>query len=154
MTEETSDKDPGKAAPHWILRTLTRLHPLFNSLTGGKAFNTLNGYEVCFVTMTGAKTGKKRLVPLLHLPHGDEIMLVASQTGRPENPAWYANLRKNPHVEVRYRGRSSAFRAREVGDAAREQLWPVCEQLYPDFKHYRARTTRDIPIFLCEPHTP
>ena len=60
MTENNKQKFPGKAAPHWMLRMITRTHIFLNRMTGGRAFNTLNGYEVCFVTMIGAKSGKKR----------------------------------------------------------------------------------------------
>ena len=147
-----SDKqDPGKAAPHWILRLMARLHPLLNTLTGGKAFNTLAGVEVCFITVTGAKTGKKRVIPLLYLPHGDGVILVASQTGRPEHPGWYYNIRKHPDIQVKYRGQTRTLRAREVDAAERAELWPLCEAAYPDFTDYRARTDREIPLFLCEP---
>jgi len=147
----SNTENPGQAAPHAVLRLLARLHPLLNTLTGGKAFNTMGGYEVCFVTMTGARTGKKRVIPLLHLPHGDSIILVASQTGRPEHPGWYYNLRKYPDIQVKYRGWTLPLRAREVDDAERAELWPICEAAYPDFVQYRARTDREIPIFLCEP---
>ena len=146
-----AEHDPGKAAPHWILWIMTRTHSLLNRLTGGRAFNTLAGVEVCFVWMTGAKTGKTRVVPLLYLPHGQGIILVASQTGRPENPAWYGNLVKNPDIVVMHRGNSRKLRAREVNSAEKETLWPLCEAAYPDFVDYRARTDRDIPIFVCEP---
>ena len=151
MTESQEVKSAGQAAPHWILRLMARIHPLLNKLSGGRAFNTLAGVETCFITMTGAKTGKKRIVPLLHLPHGDGVILVASQTGRPENPAWYANLRKNPDIEVAHRGDITLMRAREVSDDEKPELWEVCEAVYPEFKRYRARTTRNIPMFLCRP---
>jgi len=147
----SDNENPGQAAPHLILRAMARLHPLLNTLTGGKAFNILAGVEVCFVTMKGARTGKKRVIPLLHLPHGDSVILVASQTGRPEHPGWAYNLRKYPDIQVKHRGRSMSLRAREVDDAERAELWPICEEMYPDFVQYRARTTREIPIFLCEP---
>jgi deazaflavin-dependent oxidoreductase (nitroreductase family) len=147
----SNNENPGQAAPHFILRTLARLHPLLNTLTGGRAFNTMGGVEVCFVSMTGARTGKKRVIPLLHLPYGDCVILVASQTGRPEHPGWYYNLRKHPDIQVKHRGRSMSLRAREVNDAERAELWPICEAAYPDFIQYRARTDREIPIFLCEP---
>lgn len=151
MTDSNYRQSAGRAAPHWILRLMARAHPLLNKLTGGRAFNTLGGFETCFVTMTGAKTGKQRIVPLLHLPHGNGLILVASQTGRPENPAWYANLRKNPDIEVSHRGDTVFLRAREVADDEKPELWAVCEASYPEFVRYRARTTRDIPMFMCEP---
>ena len=44
--------------PRWLLKTFTRAHVFLNRLTVGRLFNTLSGDEVCFVTMTGAKSGR------------------------------------------------------------------------------------------------
>ena len=151
MSGDNAAASPGRPAPHWILRMLTKFHPVLNKITGGRAFNTIGGTEVCFVTMTGAKTGKKRIVPLLYVPHGDSIILVASQTGRPTNPGWYANLVKHPKIQVLHRGKTRTLQAREAGTEEKATLWPICDAAYPDFIQYRARTARDIPLFVCDP---
>ena len=48
----------GAAPPRWILKTMTRTHVFLHRLTGGRLFNSLGGNDVCFVTMTGAKSGR------------------------------------------------------------------------------------------------
>ena len=35
--------------------------------------------------------------------------------------------------------------------AEKEALWPNCDHHYAPYAEYRKRTTRDIPIFVCEP---
>ena len=120
-------------------------------MTGGRAFNTLGGDEVCFVTMIGAKSGRAITTPLMYVPHGEGVLLVASQGGAPKNPVWYYNIIKNPDIEVRYRRRKLALRARLATSAEKPSLWPVCDSRYAPYADYRARTTRDIPIFVCEP---
>ncbi len=148
--EANAAKSPGKAAPRAFLKTLAKVHVLLHRLTGGRAFNSMDGAEVCFVTMTGAKSGRRITIPLVYLPHGDGVLLVASQTGRETHPVWYNNLVKNPEIEVRHRSETLKLRAREASAEEKFELWPICDDMYSDFALYRERTTRDIPIFVCE----
>jgi deazaflavin-dependent oxidoreductase (nitroreductase family) len=141
----------GALPPRWVLKTMTRLHVLLHRLSGGRAFNTLQGDEVCFVTMTGAKSGRTLTVPLMYVPYADGVLLVASQGGAPKNPVWYGNLVKHPDIEVSYRGRLLKLRARLATTEEKPALWPLCDRHYAPYADYRKRTTRDIPIFVCEP---
>lgn len=137
--------------PKWVLKLMSRTHILLNRLTLGKGFNTLAGDEVCFVTMTGAKSGRTITVPLMYVPYKDGVLLVASRGGSPRHPVWYHNIAKNPDIEVRYRGRITKLRARLATAEEKPALWPVCDSHYAPYADYRARTDREIPIFVCEP---
>ena len=136
--------------PRWVLKAMSRSHIFLNRLSRGKMFNTLSGDEVCFVTMTGAKSGKRITMPLMYVPYEDGILLVASRGGSPRNPLWYYNIAKNPELAVRYRGREMTLHARLASSEEKTQLWPICDSHYAPFADYRARTDRDIPIFVCE----
>ena len=92
----SDSNDAGSPAPRWILKTMTKVHIFLHRLSGSSMFNTLGGDEVCFVTMTGAKSGRTITIPLMYVPYGEGVLLVASQTGRPTNPVWYHNLVKHP----------------------------------------------------------
>jgi len=122
-------------------------------MSGGRWFNTLAGDDVVFVTMTGARSGRSLTIPLMYVPYGDGVVVVASQGGAPRNPVWYANLVKHPDIEVSHRGRKSKLRARLATDEERPEIWPICDQHYAPFEEYRQRTDRKIPIFVCEPRT-
>ncbi len=137
--------------PRWILKTLTAGHVFLNRITLGKLFNTFSGDEVCFVTMTGAKSGRVITVPLMYVPYRDGVLLVASLGGAPRNPTWYHNIKKNPEIRVRYRDREMALHARLATAEEKIDLWPICDNHYAPYADYRARTERDIPIFICEP---
>ncbi len=134
----------------WQLKLFTRLHVLLHRLTFGRAFNSLAGDEVCFVTMKGAKTARTITLPLMYVPYRDGVLLVASQGGAPRNPAWYFNLVKTPDIKVSHRGKKMALRARVATADEKPDLWPICDQHYAPYADYRARTSRDIPIFVCE----
>jgi len=134
-----------------LVKAVTRLHVLLNRLSGGRLFNTFGGDDVCFVTMKGAKSGRTLTIPLMYVPYRDGLLLVASQGGAPRNPVWYHNLVKHPEIVVSHRRRIRKLRARLANQEEEPELWPICDQHYAPYAEYRKRTTRDIPIFVCEP---
>lgn len=148
-----TDADAGSPIPRWFLKTLTHVHMFLHRLSGGRGFNNLSGTEICFVTMTGAKSGRRITRPLAWIPYRDGALLVASQGGAPEHPAWYHNLVAHPDIEITQRGERLALRARLASADEKPALWPLCDARWADFATYRKRTTRDIPIFVCEPRS-
>jgi len=153
MTSESTSQATGRGGPppRWLLKAFTRTHVLLHRLSGGRLFNQLGGDEVCFVTMKGARSGRRLTIPLMYVPHRDGVLLVASQGGAPRNPVWYHNLVKHPDIEVTHRGRRMRLRARLARPEEKPELWPICDRHYAPYAEYRKRTTRDIPIFVCEP---
>ncbi len=153
MTTEPAAASAGAGAPppRWVVKTMARLHLFLSRLTGGRLFNSFGGNDVCFVMMTGAKSGRTLTVPLIYVPYRDGVLLVASLGGAPRNPVWYHNLVKHPEIEVRHRHHRMKLRARLAAREEKPELWPICDQYYAPYADYRKRTTRDIPIFVCEP---
>jgi deazaflavin-dependent oxidoreductase (nitroreductase family) len=142
---------PARTPPKWLLQTFTRAHVWLNAVSGGRAFNTLAGKDVCFVTMKGARSGRLLTIPLMYVPLGDAVLLVASMGGAPRHPVWYHNIVAHPAIEIRHRGHLVHYHARLARPDEKADLWPVCDAHYPPYADYRARTDRDIPIFVCEP---
>jgi deazaflavin-dependent oxidoreductase (nitroreductase family) len=151
MTTEPATTSTGRLPPRWLVKAVTRLHVFLHRLTGARLFNTFGGDDVCFVTMKGAKSGRTLTIPLMYVPYQDGLLLVASQGGAPRNPVWYHNLVKHPEIVVSHRRRSMKLRARLANPEEKPELWPICDQHYAPYADYRKRTTRDIPIFVCEP---
>ena len=73
---------------------------------------------ICLVEHRGRRTGKLRTTPLVYLRDGDELVVVASQAGRPQHPLWYRNIEADPDVTVQIRGDRRPMRAR-TADAGR-----------------------------------
>jgi deazaflavin-dependent oxidoreductase (nitroreductase family) len=155
MSEESKPESPAPASgyipPLWAMKLMTRTHVFLSRLSGGKLFNSIKGDDVCFISMTGAKSGRAITIPLMYVPYQDGVLLVASKGGAPTNPVWYNNLVKHPDIEVRHRGRLMVLRARLAASAEKDALWPICDDCYADYADYRQKTDRDIPIFVCEP---
>lgn len=122
--------------------------------SGGTQGTTLRdtGLPVIIVTHTGKNTGAIRKTPLMRVKDGDSYVLVGSQGGAPEHPAWVHNLRVNPRVELRDLTVVRPMVAREVkDDAERARLWDLAVAAYPPYAEYQAKTTRQIPLFVASP---
>ena len=108
---------------------------------------------VVLLTMHGV-SGKVRKVPLMRVAHKGVYAAVASQGGAPEHPKWYANLRKNPVLDLQDDSETWTARAREVEGAEREEWWQRCVEAFPPYAEYQEKTNRTIPVLLLEPHEP
>jgi deazaflavin-dependent oxidoreductase (nitroreductase family) len=148
---KTEESTAGFIPPVWVVKLMTKAHVFLNGLSGGKLFNSLKGDDVCFISMTGAKSGRAITIPLMYVPYKEGVLLVASMGGAPSNPRWYNNLVKHPDIEVTHRGRRMVLKARLAASEEKAALWPICDASYADYADYRQRTDRDIPIFVCEP---
>ncbi|MEU0542221.1 nitroreductase family deazaflavin-dependent oxidoreductase [Nocardia sp. NPDC005978] len=99
----------------------------------------------------GAKSGADYTSPLLYMPDGDDIVIVASQGGLTKNPHWYHNLRANPETHIRIGREHRPVRADLATPAERARLWPLLVETYADFDTYQSWTTREIPVFVLRP---
>ena len=113
----------------------------------------LFGQSVGLLYTVGAKSGEPRKTPLLYLRSGEAYVLVASQTGKPRNPAWYYNVKAHPDVEFLPRGGPKGrFTAREAEGEERERLWAEANDHYAGFDDYAERAGgRVIPVIVLDP---
>ena len=148
--KEMTEKEFGQLRK--FIRPYSKLNVFMYKLTGGRIMGTLTGREVMLVTMTGAKTGKERTIPLMYVPYKDGVILVGSQGGAPKSPVWVKSVQKNPDVVVQYKSKKMPLRAHQVDDAEKALVWPTCVEWYKEYDDYQNRTERNIPVFVCEPH--
>jgi deazaflavin-dependent oxidoreductase (nitroreductase family) len=101
----------------------------------------------------GAKSGVERSTPLLAVPYGEDVLLVASNWGKTRHPAWYYNLKANPQTALLYNGQRHPYRAKLVEDATEyDELWDAATRMYIGYDQYKQRTEgRRIPLFLLTP---
>jgi deazaflavin-dependent oxidoreductase (nitroreductase family) len=100
----------------------------------------------------GRSTGARRSTMLsapLHEP--GRYVLVASKGGDDRHPQWYLNLVANPDVELTVKGVTQPMRARTADPAEKARLWPEIVAAYPNYARYQQKTSRDIPVVICEP---
>jgi deazaflavin-dependent oxidoreductase (nitroreductase family) len=119
------------------------------------ANGTTDGVEVLdrpivLFTTTGAKSGKKRYVPLMRVEKDGHYAMVASKGGDPQHPVWYHNVKAHPEVTVQDGDKVATLTAREIEGAEREQWWKLAVEAYPPYAEYQTKTTRLIPVFVVE----
>ncbi len=123
-------------------------------LSGGRfSFSGfLAGWETVAVTTRGAKSGLLRTLPLIGIPDGEKIVLIASNFGRPHHPAWYHNLKAYPQVQVKRGGRTAAYSAYEAEGEERQRYWDLAQRVYIGFPLYAQRAApRRIPVMVLIP---
>jgi deazaflavin-dependent oxidoreductase (nitroreductase family) len=137
----------------WIISKVGRWQTTVYELTGGKVWNKFLGSAVAILTVTGRKTGAVRKVPLLYLQHGDNVIMTASKGGMSTLPVWYHNVVAADTVDIQIGNEKKTYRMQEAGDEDEAILWPLLEDMYPDYKEYRARAVgiRRIPVLVFSP---
>ena len=100
---------------------------------------------------TGARSGRRRINPLVYQSDGGRYVVFASKAGAPANPDSYHNLKAHPDVTIERRDRHDR-RRRQRGDrrGARSPLRVQAER-FPAFAEYQRQTERVIPAVVLTP---
>jgi deazaflavin-dependent oxidoreductase (nitroreductase family) len=95
---------------------------------------------------TGAKSGQKRINPLVTFEDNERLVIIASKGGAPSHPAWYHNLVANPEVGVEYGIEEFQAQARITSEPERTDLYEKMEKRLASFSEYKERAGRVIPV--------
>ena len=114
--------------------------------TGGKAGGVFTGKPLVLLHHIGAKSGKKRIAPLLPLLDDGRIFVFASRGGSDKNPDWYGNLVANPNVTVEVGTERFPATARTLTGQERDEIYAKQSAVEPQFGEYQRMTTRVIPV--------
>lgn len=110
------------------------------------------GIPVVMLTTTGARSGQPRTVPVLGIPMGAGVAIIASNWGQSGHPAWYHNLRAHPDASVAIDGVRRSVHAVEAEGERRAEIWREGLRVYPGFGQYERRAAhRHISVFVLEP---
>lgn len=139
----------------WIPpRALVRVDRAFFRITRGRTSWSawISGLPIVMLTTTGARSGKPHTLPVLALPEGDHLVVIASNMGKPANPGWYYNLRAHPSVMITWKGSTVRMRARELIGEERQRYVDRGLEAYPWWAPYHRRAApRLIPVIMLEP---
>ena len=143
----------------WLSRTrawglvIWRIDPVLMRVTRGR-LRTGALLRTALLETRGARTGRVRRNAVVYFHDGEAVVIVASQAGRPENPAWFYNARANPDVLLA----GQRFRAKVIQDESEQaRLWELADRVLPAFARYRktaAKAGRAIPILRLTPRGP
>ncbi|MFF0490261.1 nitroreductase family deazaflavin-dependent oxidoreductase [Nocardia sp. NPDC004068] len=135
-----------RAAP-----AIARLESLIRRLTKGRhGVLDIAGLPSIELTVAGRKTGVPRTVSLLYVPDGaDTYLLVGSNWGRPEHPAWSANLAAAEFAELHSGGERFKVRVRRLTGEERAAAWQRAVDYWPGYL-MEARLSRGREFRLFE----
>ena len=141
----------------WFAWTAAKLAPLDAKVVqkSGGRFGLLGDYGLpqCLLTTTGRKSGQQRTVTLLYGTRApDTYILIGSNFGQKNQPAWALNLEAHPDCVFDVDDTPRAMTARLITDAQeREQAWQLMYGIWPAYNAYRGRAGRDIKVFVLTP---
>lgn len=128
------------------------LDPAIMKSTGGR-LRLSQGTPVLVLTSTGARSGQQRETALAYFTDGDDVILMASNYGRAQNPNWYYNLLAHPECELHIGRRGGRFVTHETEGADRDRLFALAISLLVASRKYAQRThgVRTIPMLRLTP---
>jgi len=125
---------PLERATSWITRGRS---PLSGALVPSLVLHTI-----------GARSGLERDIPLMYCPEPpDRILIVGSNFGRPDHPAWTLNLMAHPDAAVTVKGRRFGVRAELIDDRERDAVWDHIQRQWPSYREYEVTARRELRIF-------
>lgn len=131
---------------NWIV--FTRAHCAIYRGTRGLIGGRLLGIQMLLLTTTGRKTGRARTLPLAYVEDKGDLVVVASNGGSPNPPAWWLNLQSQPTARVQVAGERFEVGWRTAPNEQRMEYWRKLQAAIPAYRIYRVRTSREIPIVL------
>jgi deazaflavin-dependent oxidoreductase (nitroreductase family) len=138
----------------WLFsRTLYPVDRALFKVTRGRLTvpSLLAGLPVVMLTTTGARTKKRRNMPILGIPVGGDIAVIGSNFGQKNTPGWVYNLEADSSAVVGYRERTVGVLARPAIGAEIDRVFDLASAIYPGFAKYRIRADhRVIRVFVLE----
>jgi deazaflavin-dependent oxidoreductase (nitroreductase family) len=131
-----------------MMRMIAGTHEFWYRVSGGLLGGRVGRLPILLLTTTGRKSGRKRTMPLVYLPDGDNMVVIASNGGADQHPAWWLNLRANPKAEVQVGPATKEVVAAKAEGEERERLWRDVVELYHGYDEYRRMTKREIPVVI------
>lgn len=108
-------------------------------------------FPLCYLTVHGRRSGEPRTVPLLHVRDGDRVVLIASNWGQTQHPAWALNLEAAGVATVAVDDAETKMTARRATEDELERYWADALRFWPGYEGYRQRAGREIRMFVLDP---
>jgi deazaflavin-dependent oxidoreductase (nitroreductase family) len=110
------------------------------------------GIRTLLLTTVGQRSGVPREVPLVYVRHGKGMLVMGSNWGGENHPAWTGNLLATPDATATMDGRTVPVRGRLLDGDERAEAWVDIVAYWPAYNTYATRAgQREIRVFLLEP---
>ncbi len=99
------------------------------------------------LTTTGRRSGRLRNVLVQVFEDAPDLYVVAANSGLSKPPAWYLNLRADPHLTADLDRHRLNLRAELLPEGEAAERWQWMLGIAPDYDRYQERLGRVPPIF-------
>ena len=137
-----------------VTEQFLRLHQRLYVGSDGRIGHGMIGVPTLLLRSTGRRSGATRTNALVYARDGDDYLVVASNGGADQPPAWLHNVRAKPDVEIQVKRdrRPAGARVIERGDPDYDRLWRIVNDNNRDrYDGYAKMTSRPIPIVALTP---
>lgn len=135
----------------YISRFFNGLQVALYRMSAGRIGGMMRGFKVLILTTTGRKSGQPHENPVGYFERDGGYMVVASNMGKDNHPAWFLNLKANPTVTIQVMDKVTQARAEIVSSEQRPALWKWMVEQSPLYGRYETTTTREIPLVMLYP---
>src|SRR5690348_12986986 len=104
-----------------------------------KPDNPFASRPLLLLTTTGPKSGQPRTTPMMYIPDGNRLLVIASNAGAERHPDWYRNLMAHPAVTVEVKMETYKATATVAEGEERQQLWKKIVETAPFFTDHQAK---------------
>ena len=136
-----------------FFKVMNGVHRALLKASRGKLGWTVGNMPVIELTTIGRRSSNPQSVFLTSpCQENGRFVIVASKGGASNNPDWFRNLCKNPHVIVTTEGSpTQKMISRVASTKDRERLWPIVVSKHRNYARYQKAIGRQIPLIILEP---
>jgi F420H(2)-dependent quinone reductase len=127
-----------------------KLHRFWYRVSGGRIGAKVSGLPVLELTTIGRTSGRARSVLLTYLADPRGYIVIASNAGSTDDPAWLKNLQSHPAATVRTGRTTRAVRMRPLDGDERADAWDRAVAAFPGYAGYATTAGRTILVILLE----
>jgi deazaflavin-dependent oxidoreductase (nitroreductase family) len=131
-------------------RRLTATHAALLRITRGYLVARWFGMPILLLETVGRRTERRRITPLVYLPDGDDLVVVASNAGVERPPAWWLKLEAAVEGVAIVGGARRPVTAPVVEGARRDRLWRRFAAVAP-VERYQRQAWRRLPVVVLTP---
>lgn len=129
-----------------VFASSARPHRWLYQRFGGRLVNRREDSAILMLTTTGRKSAEQRSVLLLHAKDGDDLVVVGSNWGKDDPPAWLLNLEANPEAKVTVARTEHDVTARWPEGDEEERCWNLLTEVVPQLPQVAENANRKLVI--------
>ena len=133
------------------IKLFWRFHRWVYKKSDGRIGSRLMGHKILSLTTKGRHSGKQRTILIYYFPYKESYLIVGSNLGVDQHPAWYLNLQAEPIAEIQVGRERFNVQARTAVGPERETLWADIVRQDKSYEEYKNKTERQFPLVVLDP---